>query len=87
MCVSQQQRAWSACLTVCAVRCYPAPPGEKKVREYCRTLHSKRVGYSKGKTVVAGPSMPALNTKGYSSIYLAMGFANIRAGTSYPPKH
>ena len=28
-----------------------------------------------------GPSMPALNTKGYSSTYLAMGFANVRAGT------
>ena len=28
-----------------------------------------------------GPSMPALNTKEYSSTYLAMGFANVRAGT------
>ena len=28
-----------------------------------------------------GPSMPALNTKVYSSTYLAMGFANVRAGT------
>ena len=29
----------------------------------------------------SGPSMPTLNTKGYSSTYLAMGFANVRAGT------
>ena len=28
-----------------------------------------------------------LNTKGYSSTYLAMGFANVRAGTWYPPEH
>ena len=34
------------------------------------------------------------NTKGYSSTYLAMGFANVRAGTlkrravfGYPPEH
>ena len=27
------------------------------------------------------------NTKGYSSTYLAMGFANVRAGTWYPPEH
>ena len=25
--------------------------------------------------------------KGYSSTYLAMGFANVRAGTWYPPEH
>ena len=28
-----------------------------------------------------GPSMPALSTQGYSSTYLAMGFAHVRAGT------
>ena len=27
------------------------------------------------------------NTKGYSSTYLAMGFANVRAPTRYPPEH
>ena len=27
------------------------------------------------------------NTKGYSSTHLAMGFANVRAGTRYPPEH
>ena len=27
------------------------------------------------------------NTKGYSSTYLAMGFANVRAGTWDPPEH
>ena len=27
------------------------------------------------------------NTKGHSSTYLAMGFANVRAGTLYPPEH
>ena len=27
------------------------------------------------------------NTKGYSSTYLAMGFAIVRAGTCYPPEH
>ena len=27
------------------------------------------------------------NTKGYSSTYLAMGCANVRAGTRYPPEH
>ena len=26
-------------------------------------------------------------SKGYSSTYLAMGFANVRAGTRYPPEH
>ena len=43
----------------------------------------------------AGPSSPPpCNTKGYSSTYLAMGFANVRAGTQkrravfgYPPEH
>ena len=30
---------------------------------------------------------PPLNTKGYSSTYLAMGFADVRAGTWYPPEH
>ena len=34
-----------------------------------------------------GASHPPRNTKGYSSTYLAMGFANVRAGTWYPPKH
>ena len=39
-----------------------------------------------------GPSMPSLNTKGYSSTYLAMGFANVlpkkrRAVFGYPPEH
>ena len=27
------------------------------------------------------------NTEGYSSADLAMGFANVRAGTWYPPEH
>ena len=27
------------------------------------------------------------NTNGYSSTYLAMGFAHVRAGTRYPPEH
>ena len=27
------------------------------------------------------------NTNGYSSTYLAMGFAYVRAGTRYPPEH
>ena len=27
------------------------------------------------------------NTKGYSSTYLAMACANVRAGTRYPPEH
>ena len=31
--------------------------------------------------------LPAGNTKGYASTYLAMGFANVRAGTWYPPDH
>ena len=35
----------------------------------------------------AGPSSPNHNTKGYSSTYLAMGFAHVRAGTWYPPEH
>ena len=30
---------------------------------------------------------PGSNTKGYSSTDLAMGFANVRAGTRYPPEH
>ena len=30
---------------------------------------------------------PCGNTKGYSSTYVAMGFANVRAGTRYPPEH
>ena len=30
---------------------------------------------------------PNCNTKGYSSTYLAMGFANVRAGTWSPPEH
>ena len=30
-----------------------------------------------------GPSSAPSNTKGYSSTYLAMGFANVRAGTWY----
>ena len=43
---------------------------------------------------VRGPSMPALNTKWCSSTYLAMVFANVRAGTQtrrgvfgYPLEH
>ena len=33
-----------------------------------------------------GPSSPPpCNKKGYSSTYVAMGFANVRAGTWYPP--
>ena len=43
--------------------------------------------------LVNSPPLPsrcphaAANTKGYSSTYLAMGFANVRAGTWYPPEH
>ena len=33
------------------------------------------------------PSGAVCNTKGYSSTYLAMGFANVRAGTWHPPEH
>ena len=36
---------------------------------------------------LAARSARTPNTKGYSSTYLAMGFANIRAGTWYPPEH
>ena len=50
--------------------------------------------HADGLEAAVGPSMPALNTKGYSSTYLAMGFANVRAGTQkrrgvfeYPPEH
>ena len=42
----------------------------------------------------ARPAQTPANTKGYSSTYLAMGFANVRAGTQkrrgvfgYPPEH
>ena len=51
----------------------------------------KRQGF-RGRTLSSG-ALAALgegrcgNTKGYSSTYLAMGFANIRAGTRYPPEH
>ena len=31
--------------------------------------------------------LAAINTKGYSSTDLAMGFANVRAGTRHPPEH
>ena len=37
--------------------------------------------------LLRGPSSAPSNTKGYSSTYLAMGFANVRAGTRYPPEH
>ena len=50
--------------------------------------------YTTSNIPLHGPSMLALNTKGYSSTYLAMGFANVRAGTQtrrgvfgYPPEH
>ena len=32
-------------------------------------------------------SRPPSSTKGYSSTYLAMGLAHVRAGTWYPPEH
>ena len=38
----------------------------------------------------AGGQVPVrrrAHTNGYSSTYLAMGFANVRAGTRYPPEH
>ena len=35
----------------------------------------------------SAPLLQPGNTKGYSSTYLAMGFANVRAGTRYPPEH
>ena len=38
-------------------------------------------------TATCTASPPHLNTTGYSSTYLAMGFANVRAGTRYPPEH
>ena len=39
--------------------------------------------------IIDKPVQPCVqsNTKGYSSAYLAMGFANVRAGTRYPPEH
>ena len=37
----------------------------------------------KAATVAIRPVQPLRNTKGYSSTYLAMGFANVRAGTWY----
>ena len=43
------------------------------------------VNYKKGELfMMGGTSMPALSTRGYSSTYLAMGFANVRAGTWRP---
>ena len=36
---------------------------------------------------VQGTGVRLGNTKGYSSTDLAMGFANVREGTWYPPEH
>ena len=46
---------------------------------------------SQGRAATAGRvrrcTLRLSNTKGYSSTYLAMGFANVRAGTWYSPEH
>ena len=60
-----------------------------------RGAHVRRTeGWSAGSTawleeldVPRCPPVEGGNTKGYSSTYLAMGFANVRAGTRYPPEH
>ena len=62
---------------------------------FCPQMSGAQVEVRDGGGVeIYGPSMPALNTKGYSSTDLAMGFANVRAGTQtrravlgYPPEH
>ena len=41
----------------------------------------------RGTTSLRRPARAARNTKGYSSTYLAIGFANVRADTWYPPEH
>ena len=68
------------------------PPDAQGVARLAVTYaHSRRTGfYPLGR--VCAPPPPRLrrlsgNTKGYSSTYLAMGFANVRAGTWYPPEH
>ena len=49
-------------------------------------VHSPICAVSRSELQVRG-SRSTCNTKGYSSTNLAMGFANIRAGTWYPPEH
>ena len=44
-------------------------------------LHHARFGQ------LVRPARAPCNTKGYSSTYLAIGFANVRVGTWYPPEH
>ena len=60
------------------------------------TQHADAVGYDAITTSYTrnGHEGAAGNTNGYSSTYLAMGFANVRAGThkrrgvfGYPPEH
>ena len=79
-----------------------APPGRamRKMSSSATAPGTATAHWNKGviftkNAVQFGPSMPSLsNTKGYSSTYLAMGFANVRAGTQkrrgvfgYPPEH
>ena len=51
-----------------------------------RRRAGERAGHAQVGDAVAG-CLHERNTEGYSSTYLAMGFANVRAGTWYPPEH
>ena len=93
----EDSRRFRACCSVLvslkhAFVCFP-PRGEGR---YCDLGMILKVDFLRvmAESGEAGPSMPALNTKGYSSTDLTMGFANVRAGTQkrravfgYPPEH
>ena len=60
-----------------------AGPDKTEVHAPLSVMRSTRWRYA----VISCHATPPRNTKGYSSTYLAMEFANVRAGTRYPPEH
>ena len=55
-------------------------------RRRARAATTARCG-AEGACARAQLAPTAFNTNGYSSTYLAMGFADVRAGTRHPPEH
>ena len=71
-------------------------PGIRGYADFLKGMAERGKGPTKGLVTWKkyAPAACLSNTKGYSSTYLAMGFANVRAGTQirravfgYPPEH
>ena len=81
-CTASDSRSFALIVNFVVFRGVAVRNSEDELRAFCHEIC--REAENDG---VARPEQTPRNTKGYSSTDLAMGFANVRAGTWYSPEH